>query len=46
MIISGKDLSAKMKADMAAEVAELEKKYGRAPHLAVLLVGEDAGSVP
>ena len=44
MIISGKDLSAKMKADMAAEVAELEKKYGRAPHLAVLLVGEDAGS--
>ncbi len=45
MIISGKDLSAKMKADMAAEVAELEKKYGRAPHLAVLLVGEDAGSV-
>lgn len=45
MIISGKDLSAKMKADMAAEVAELKKKYGRAPHLAVLLVGEDAGSV-
>ena len=45
MIISGKDFSAKMKADMAAEVAELEKKYGRAPHLAVLLVGEDAGSV-
>ena len=45
MIISGKDLSAKMKADMAAEVAALEKKYGRAPHLAVLLVGEDAGSV-
>ena len=45
MIISGKDLSAKMKADMAAEVAELEKKYGGAPHLAVLLVGEDAGSV-
>lgn len=45
MIISGKDLSAKMKADMAAEVAGFEKQYGRVPHLVVLLVGEDAGSV-
>lgn len=45
MIISGKELSAKMKADMAAEVATFETKYGRVPHLVVLLVGEDAGSV-
>ncbi len=45
MIISGKDLSVKMKTDMAADVAGYEKKYGRVPHLVVLLVGEDAGSV-
>lgn len=45
MIISGKDLSAQMKADMAVEVADLARKYGRAPHLVVLLVGEDPGSV-
>lgn len=45
MIISGKDLSAKMKADMAAQVAGFRSTYGRVPHLVVLLVGEDAGSV-
>lgn len=45
MIISGKELSARMKADLAAEVAGLGAKYGRVPHLVVLLVGEDPGSV-
>ncbi len=45
MIISGKELSAKMKEDMAAQVAEFPKKYGRVPHLVVILVGEDPGSV-
>ncbi len=45
MIISGKELSAKLKADMAAEVATFPAKYGRVPHLAVILVGEDPGSV-
>lgn len=45
MIISGKELSARMKADMAAEVAALATKYGRVPHLVVLLVGDDPGSV-
>ncbi len=45
MIISGKDLSARMKAEMAAQVAGLKEKYGREPHLAVILVGEDPGSV-
>ncbi len=45
MIISGKELSAKLKADMAAEVAAFPAKYGRVPHLAVILVGEDPGSV-
>ena len=45
MIISGKDLSARLKAEMATRVAAYEKKYGRAPHLTVVLVGEDPGSV-
>ena len=41
MIISGKELSAKLKAEMAAEVATFGEKYGRVPHLVVILVGED-----
>ena len=45
MIISGKELSARLKADMAAQVAAFPAKYGRVPHLAVILVGEDPGSV-
>lgn len=45
MRISGKDLSASLKADMAVKVAEYTKQYGRAPHLVVILVGEDPGSV-
>lgn len=45
MIISGKELSARLKADMAAEVAAFPARYGRVPHLAVILVGEDPGSV-
>lgn len=45
MIISGKELSARLKADMKAEVAAFPAKYGRVPHLAVILVGEDPGSV-
>ena len=45
MIISGKELSAKLKAEMAAEVATFGEKYGRVPHLVVILVGEDPGSV-
>lgn len=44
MIISGKDLSARMKAEMAGQVAEFPAKYGRVPHLAVVLVGEDPAS--
>lgn len=44
MIISGKELSAKMKAEMAAKVAEFPEKYGRVPHLVVILVGEDPAS--
>ena len=44
MILSGKDLSAKMKAEMAAQVAEFPVKYGCVPHLVVILVGEDPAS--
>lgn len=45
MIISGKDLSAKLKAEMAAEVATFPEKYGRVPHLVVILVGDNPASV-
>ncbi len=45
MTISGKELSARLKADMAAEVAAFPARYGRVPHLAVILVGEEPGSV-
>ena len=44
MIISGKELSARLKADMAAQVATFPEKYGRVPHLVVILVGEDPAS--
>lgn len=45
MIISGKELSAKLKAEMAAQVAGFPEKYGRVPHLVVILVGDDPASV-
>lgn len=45
MIISGKELSAKLKKNMAARVATFGEQYGRVPHLVVVLVGEDPGSV-
>ena len=45
MIISGKDLSARLKEEMKSQVAEFPSKYGRVPHLVVILVGEDPGSV-
>lgn len=45
MIISGKELSAKLKAEMAECVATFPAEYGRVPHLVVILVGEDPGSV-
>ena len=45
MVISGKELSMEMKRQMAVRVKELEQKYGRVPHLVVVLVGEDPGSV-
>ena len=45
MTISGKELSAKLKAEMAAEVAAFPEKYGRVPHLVVILVGDDPASI-
>ncbi len=45
MVISGKELSAKLKAEMAAQVAGFPEKYGRVPHLVVILVGDDPASV-
>ena len=45
IVLSGKDLAKSLKEQMAIEVPELKKKYGRLPHLAVILVGEDPGSV-
>ena len=45
MIISGKELSAKLKAEMAQQVATFPEKYGRVPHLVVILVGDDPASV-
>ena len=45
MIISGKELSAQLKEEMKLQVASFPEKYGRVPHLVVILVGEDPGSV-
>ena len=45
MIRSGKELAAKLKAEMAGRVATFPAEYGRVPHLVVILVGEDPGSV-
>ncbi len=43
-IISGKELSTSLKAEMAAQVSTFTGKYGRVPHLVVILVGEDPAS--
>lgn len=45
MVISGKELSIELKARMAEQVATFGEKYGRVPHLVVILVGNDPGSV-
>ncbi len=43
-IIDGKALAAKMKGEMHIEVQDLVTQYGRAPGLAVILIGQDAAS--
>lgn len=45
VIISGKELSAKLKEEMREQVSTFPEKFGRVPHLVVILVGEDPGSV-
>lgn len=45
MIVGGKDFAMAIKQEMAAKINELETKYGRVPHLVVVLVGDDPGSV-
>jgi methylenetetrahydrofolate dehydrogenase (NADP+) / methenyltetrahydrofolate cyclohydrolase len=42
--IDGKAIAAKVRADVAAEVARLKAQHGLAPGLAVVLVGEDPAS--
>lgn len=44
-IISGKDLSQELKDAMKDEVVQLVEKYGRAPHLVVVLVGNNPSSI-
>ena len=45
MIIKGKDLSASIKEALKVRVEVLGGQYGRTPNLAVILVGDDPGSV-
>ena len=45
VVISGKQLALDNKLAMKESIPSLIEKYGRAPHLAVILVGEDPGSV-
>lgn len=44
MIISGKDLATKLKAEMKEDVKLFSTIYGGVPHLAVIIVGDDPAS--
>lgn len=44
MIISGTQLAKEIKENVKEKVSEAVKKYGRPPHLVVILVGEDPAS--
>src|SRR6202011_1071086 len=43
-IIDGKEIAAKVRADVAADVARMKAQHGFSPGLAVVLVGEDPAS--
>ena len=43
-IISGKELSKEIRLEVKEEVARLAEKYGKVPHLAVILIGDDPAS--
>lgn len=45
MIISGKDLAVEVKNNVAKKVKQYAAEFGRAPHLVVILVGENPASV-
>ena len=45
MIISGKELSTRLKQQMRDQVAGFPQKYGRVPHLVGILVGDNPASV-
>ena len=45
MIISGTELSTRLKQQMRDQVAGFPQKYGRVPHLVVILVGDNPASV-
>ena len=44
VILSGKSLSDKIKAGLKERLADFPERYGRVPHLAVILVGDDPAS--
>jgi len=44
IILDGKRLAGEIRGDLALKVSALQEQYGRVPHLAVILVGEDPGS--
>ena len=44
MVLSGKELADNIKRDIAAGVPGLKEKYGRVPHLVVILIGNDPAS--
>ncbi len=43
-VISGKELSKEIRANVKVEVEKLKAKYNKVPHLVVILVGEDPAS--
>lgn len=45
LVVSGKELSQELKDAMKIEVAALNTQYGRVPHLAVVLVGNNPSSI-
>lgn len=44
-VISGKEIAAEIKSQIATDVEKYAKEYGRKPNLVVVIVGEDPGSV-
>ncbi|AMM52327.1 5,10-methylene-tetrahydrofolate cyclohydrolase [Rufibacter sp. DG15C] len=45
ILLDGKKTSEAIQSEIAAEVAEIKKHGGKAPHLAAILVGHDGGSM-